>query len=82
MYFHAVLPYTPNDAERSGTSDHERLLAAMLDDHGGIILNGFRNVILMGDQRWRPPQVYEQSPKLDRRYRQAEFVCSTVDRGL
>src|SRR6266566_4086004 len=67
--FLPVLPYTPNDAESiPGTIGiTNELLAAML---GRIAeqaaLNGFRNVILMGDHGGGQPQVYEEvAKKLD-----------------
>ena len=71
--FMPVLPYTPNDAEAlPGTIGiTNELLAAMLERiTEESILNGFRNVILMGDHGGGQPQVYEEvAKKLDRRYR-------------
>jgi creatinine amidohydrolase/Fe(II)-dependent formamide hydrolase-like protein len=71
--FLPVLPYTPNDAEAlPGTIGiTNELLAAMLERiTEESILNGFRNVILMGDHGGGQPQVYEEvAKKLDRRYR-------------
>lgn len=64
-----VLPYTPNEAESIpgtiGITDD--LLAAMLERIAGqAALNGFRNVILMGDHGGGQPQVYEAlAKKLD-----------------
>ena len=67
-----VLPYTPNDAESiPGTIGiTNELLAAMLERvTEQAILNGFRNVILMGDHAGGQPQVYEEvAKKLDARY--------------
>ena len=67
--FLPVLPYTPNDAEPiPGTIGiTNELLAAMLERiTGESILNGFRNVILMGDHAGGQPQVYEEvAKKLD-----------------
>jgi len=64
-----VLPYTPNDAESiPGTLGiTDELLAAMLERIAGqAALNGFRNVILMGDHGGGQPQVYEAlAKKLD-----------------
>jgi creatinine amidohydrolase len=69
--FMPVLPYTPNDAEAlPGTVGITiELLAAMLERiTEESILNGFRNVILMGDHGGGQPQVYEEvAKKLDRR---------------
>src|SRR5207244_11573628 len=49
------------------------------------ILNGFRNVILMGDHGGGQPQVYEEvAKKLDRRYRPngiRVFYCDQVYRA-
>ena len=56
-----VLPYTPNDAESiPGTIGiTNELLAAMLERIAEqAALNGFRNVILMGDHAGGQPQVY------------------------
>jgi creatinine amidohydrolase/Fe(II)-dependent formamide hydrolase-like protein len=67
--FLPVLPYTPNDAESiPGTIGiTNELLAAMLERiTEQAILNGFRNVILMGDHAGGQPQVYEEvAKKLD-----------------
>ena len=67
--FMPVLPYTPNDAEAlPGTIGiTNELLAAMLERiTEESILNGFRNVILMGDHGGGQPQVYEKvAKKLD-----------------
>jgi creatinine amidohydrolase/Fe(II)-dependent formamide hydrolase-like protein len=67
--FLPVLPYTPNDAESiPGTIGiTNELLAAMLERIAEqAALNGFRNVILMGDHAGGQPQVYaEVAKKLD-----------------
>ena len=67
--FLPVLPYTPNDAESiPGTIGiTNELLAAMLERIAEqAALNGFRNVILMGDHAGGQPHVYEQvAKKLD-----------------
>jgi creatinine amidohydrolase len=67
--FLPVLPYTPNDAESiPGTIGiTNELLAAMLERIAEqAALNGFRNVILLGDHAGGQPQVYEQvAKKLD-----------------
>jgi creatinine amidohydrolase len=67
--FLPVLPYTPNDAESiPGTIGiTNELLAAMLERIAEqAALNGFRNVILMGDHGGGQPHVYEQvAKKLD-----------------
>jgi creatinine amidohydrolase/Fe(II)-dependent formamide hydrolase-like protein len=67
--FLPVLPYTPNDAESiPGTIGiTNELLAAMLERIAEqAALNGFRNVILMGDHAGGQPQVYEEvAKKLD-----------------
>ncbi len=68
-----VLPYTPNnaDAQIPGTIGiTDELLAAMLERiTEQSIINGFRNVILMGDHGGGQPQVYEElAKKLDARY--------------
>jgi creatinine amidohydrolase/Fe(II)-dependent formamide hydrolase-like protein len=85
--FLPVLPYTPNDAEAlPGTIGiTNELLAAMLERiTEESILNGFRNVILMGDHGGGQPQVYpEVALKLDRRYRPngiRVFYCDQVYR--
>src|SRR5437016_776796 len=86
--FMPVLPYTPNDAEAlPGTVGiTNELLAAMLERiTEESILNGFRNVILMGDHGGGQPQVYEKvAKKLDRRYRPngiRVFYCDQVYRA-
>src|SRR5947208_1331053 len=86
--FMPVLPYTPNDAEAlPGTIGiTNELLAAMLERiTEESILNGFRNVILMGDHGGGQPQVYEEvAKKLDRRYRPngiRVFYCDQVYRA-
>ena len=67
--FLPVLPYTPNDAESiPGTIGiTNELLAALLERIAQqAALNGFRNVILMGDHAGGQPQVYgEVAKKLD-----------------
>src|SRR5262249_11633271 len=67
--FLPVLPYTPNDAEKiPGTIGiTNELLAAMLERIAEqAALNGFRNVILLGDHAGGQPWVYEQvAKKLD-----------------
>src|SRR6201984_238223 len=67
--FMPVLPYTPNDAEAlPGTIGiTNELLAAMLERiTEESILNGFRNVILMGDHGGGQPLVYQEvARKLD-----------------
>ena len=64
-----VLPYTPNDAESiPGTIGiTDELLSAMLERIAGqAALNGFRNVILMGDHGGGQPEVYQKlASKLD-----------------
>src|SRR5260370_22384479 len=63
--FMPVLPYTPNDAEAlPGTIGiTNELLAAMLERiTEESILNGFRNVILIGAPARRHPQSYDQFP--------------------
>src|SRR5438874_13190264 len=86
--FLPVLPYTPNDAEAlPGTIGiTNELLAAMLERIAEeSILNGFRNVILMGDHGGGQPQVYEEvAKKLDRRYKPngiRVFYCDQVYRA-
>jgi creatinine amidohydrolase/Fe(II)-dependent formamide hydrolase-like protein len=86
--FLPVLPYTPNDAEAiPGTIGiTNELLAAMLERiTEESILNGFHNVILMGDHGGGQPQVYEEvAKKLDRRYRPngiRVFYCDQVYRA-
>jgi creatinine amidohydrolase/Fe(II)-dependent formamide hydrolase-like protein len=70
--FLPVLPYTPNDAEPiPGTIGiTNELLAAMLERiTEQAFLNGFRNVILMGDHGGGQPDVYEEvANKLNARY--------------
>jgi creatinine amidohydrolase len=67
--FLPVLPYTPNDAESiPGTIGiTNELLAAMLERIAEqAALNGFRNVILMGDHAGGQPHVYQElAKKLD-----------------
>src|SRR5438128_5692851 len=67
--FLPVLPYTPNDAEPiPGTIGiTNELLAAMLERiTEQAILNGFRNIIIMGDHGGGQPQVYQDvAKKLD-----------------
>ena len=67
--FLPVLPYTPNDAESiPGTIGiTNELLAAMLERIAEqAALNGFRNIILMGDHGGGQPKVYEAvAKKLD-----------------
>jgi creatinine amidohydrolase len=64
-----VFPYTPNDAESiPGTIGiTNELLAAMLERIAQqAALNGFRNIIIMGDHGGGQPQVYEEvAKKLD-----------------
>ena len=85
--FLPVLPYTPNDAEAlPGTIGiTNELLAAMLERiTEQAALNGFRNIILMGDHGGGQPQVYDDvARKLDRRYRPSGirvFYCDQVYR--
>ena len=67
--FLPVLPYTPNDAESiPGTIGiTNELLAAMLERIAQqAALNGFRNIVIMGDHGGGQPQVYEEvAKKLD-----------------
>jgi len=83
--FLPVLPYTPNDAESiPGTIGiTNELLAAMLERlTEQAILNGFRNVILMGDHAGGQPQVYEEvAKKLDARDGARVFYCDQVYRA-
>src|SRR5579864_3975797 len=61
--FLPVLPYTPNDAEpMPGTIGiTNELLAAMLERIAQqAALNGFRNIIIMGDHGGGQPQVYQE----------------------
>jgi creatinine amidohydrolase/Fe(II)-dependent formamide hydrolase-like protein len=82
--FLPVLPYTPNDAESiPGTIGiTDELLAAMLERiTEQAILNGFKNVILMGDHAGGQPQVYEKvAKKLDARDGPRVFYCDQVYR--
>ena len=83
--FLPVLPYTPNDAESiPGTIGiTNELLAAMLERIAEqAALNGFRNVILMGDHAGGQPQVYEEvANKLNARYGALRvFYCDQVYR--
>ena len=83
--FLPVLPYTPNDAESiPGTIGiTNELLAAMLERIAEqAALNGFRNVILMGDHGGGQPQVYEEvAKKLNARYGALRvFYCDQVYR--
>src|SRR5438874_3879310 len=83
--FLPVLPYTPNDAESiPGTIGiTNELLAAMLERlTEQAILNGFRNVILMGDHAGGQPQVYEEvANKLNARDGARVFYCDQVYRA-
>src|ERR1700757_2326571 len=83
--FLPVLPYTPNDAESiPGTIGiTTELLAAMLERIAEqAALNGFRNVILLGDHAGGQPQVYEQvAKKLDARDGARVFYCDQVYRA-
>ena len=68
-----VLPFTPNDASASlpGTIGiTNELLAALLERISEqAIVNGFRNVILMGDHGGGQPAVYrDTAKKLDDKY--------------
>jgi creatinine amidohydrolase len=83
--FLPVLPYTPNEAEPiPGTIGiTNELLAAMLERiTEQAFLNGFRNVILMGDHGGGQPQVYEEvANKLNARYGALRvFYCDQVYR--
>lgn len=83
--FLPVLPYTPNDAEPiPGTIGiTNELLAAMLERiTEQSFLNGFRNVILMGDHAGGQPEVYEGvANKLNARYGALRvFYCDQVYR--
>jgi len=83
--FLPVLPYTPNDAESiPGTIGiTNELLAAMLERiTEQAFLNGFRNVILMGDHAGGQPDVYEEvANKLNARYGALRvFYCDQVYR--
>jgi creatinine amidohydrolase/Fe(II)-dependent formamide hydrolase-like protein len=84
--FLPVLPYTPNDAESiPGTIGiTNELLAAMLERiTEQAVLNGFHNVILMGDHAGGQPQVYDEvANKLNARYGALRvFYCDQVYRG-
>ena len=67
--FLPVLPYTPNDAESiPGTIGiTNELLTALLERIAQqAALNGFRNIIIMGDHGGGQPQVYQEvAKKLD-----------------
>ena len=83
--FLPVLPFTPNDAEPiPGTIGiTNELLAAMLERiTEQAFLNGFRNVILMGDHAGGQPEVYESvANKLNARYGALRvFYCDQVYR--
>lgn len=83
--FLPVLPYTPNDAEPiPGTIGiTNELLAAMLERiTEQAFLNGFRNVILMGDHGGGQPEVYEKvANQLNARYGALRvFYCDQVYR--
>jgi creatinine amidohydrolase len=83
--FLPVLPYTPNDAEPiPGTIGiTNELLAAMLERiTEQAFLNGFRNVILMGDHAGGQPQIYDEvANKLNTRYGALRvFYCDQVYR--
>src|SRR5258708_13837224 len=84
--FLPVLPYAPNDAEPiPGTIGiTNALLAAMLERiTEQAFLNGFRNVILMGDHAGGQPEVYEEvANKLNARYGALRvFYCDQVYRS-
>ncbi len=71
--FMPVLPYTPNEAnpDLPGTIGLTNdLLAALLERIAEqSIVNGFRNVIIMGDHGGGQPEVYQQvATKLNDRY--------------
>jgi creatinine amidohydrolase/Fe(II)-dependent formamide hydrolase-like protein len=84
--FLPVLPYTPNDAESiPGTIGiTDELLGAMLERIAQqAALNGFRNIIIMGDHGGGQPQVYQQVvKKLDGQLSGAArvFYCDQVYR--
>ena len=83
--FMPVLPYTPNDAEAlPGTIGiTNELLAAMLERiTEQAFLNGFRNVVLMGDHAGGQPDVYQEvANKLNARYGALRvFYCEQVYR--
>lgn len=71
--FMPVLPYTPNQADPSlpgtlGLTDD--LLAGVLERISEqSIINGFKNVVIMGDHGGGQPKVYEEvAKKLDAKY--------------
>jgi creatinine amidohydrolase len=71
--FMPVLPFTPNNAKAAlpGTIGiTNELLAALLERIAEqSIVNGFKNVILMGDHGGGQPQVYQEvATKLDGKY--------------
>jgi creatinine amidohydrolase/Fe(II)-dependent formamide hydrolase-like protein len=84
--FLPVLPYTPNDAESiPGTVGiTNELLAGMLERIAQqAALNGFRNIIIMGDHGGGQPDVYrEVAKKLDGQLSGAArvFYCDQVYR--
>jgi creatinine amidohydrolase len=84
--FLPVLPYTPNDAESiPGTIGITNdLLGAMLERIAQqAALNGFRNIIIMGDHGGGQPQVYQEvAKKLDGQLSGAArvFYCDQVYR--
>jgi creatinine amidohydrolase len=84
--FLPVLPYTPNDAESiPGTIGiTNELLAGMLERIAQqAALNGFRNIIIMGDHGGGQPDVYrEVARKLDGQLSGAArvFYCDQVYR--
>jgi creatinine amidohydrolase len=84
--FLPVLPYTPNDAESiPGTIGITNdLLGAMLERIAQqAALNGFRNIIIMGDHGGGQPQVYQDvAKKLDGQLSGAArvFYCDQVYR--
>ena len=81
-----VLPYTPNDAESiPGTIGiTDELLSAMLERIAQqAALNGFRNIVIMGDHGGGQPKVYEDlAKKLDGNLSGAArvFYCDQVYR--
>src|SRR6476661_4246536 len=83
--FMPVLPYTPNDAESiPGTIGiTNELLDVMLERiTEQAFLNGFRNVILMGDHAGGQPEVYQEvANKLNARHGALRvFYCDQVYR--
>jgi len=63
--------------------DTNELLAAMLERlTEQAILNGFRNVILMGDHAGGQPQVYRGGRQQAQRHATELSVCSTVTRSI